>query len=104
MDITRVFLVFDIANASYDTHKGHLPEENDSPIVIVRFGGSSDGSSRGGEKVQAYAANGLTRKKANSDVARAHNDHGVDSFPPFKTHFTLGGPVCLDPRDPALLL
>lgn len=46
---SRIFLVFDISNSSYDPHKGQLPEQNNLPPVVVRLGGG-----RGGERVQAY--------------------------------------------------
>lgn len=91
---TRVFLVFDISNTSYDPELGHLPEQNKLPVSIVRLG----------QKVQAYLANIPTQNKVNNDIARAHNDNGINSLPPFVTDYTSGPPVYLNPRDPSLLL
>lgn len=91
---TRVFIVFDISDTSYDAAKGHLPEEDKLPVSIVRLG----------RKLQAYAANGPIQNRINSDVARAHNDHGICSIPPFVTDHTLGPPMYTNLRDPSLLL
>ncbi|KAL2811011.1 hypothetical protein BDW59DRAFT_155593 [Aspergillus cavernicola] len=91
---TRVFLVFDISNTSYDPNIGHLPNQNKLPVTIVRLGG----------KVQAYTANPPMQNKVNMDVARAHNDNGINSFPPFVTDYTSGPPLYLNPRNPSLLL
>lgn len=41
---TRVFLVFDISNTSYDAALGHLPEHNMLPVSIVHLS----------EKTQVY--------------------------------------------------
>jgi hypothetical protein len=84
---TRVFLVFDISDTSYDPALKHLPEQNKLPVSIVRLG----------QRVQAYPAN-LYR-----DIARAHNDNGINGLPPFVTDYTFGPPVYLNPRDPSLL-
>ncbi|PGH01029.1 hypothetical protein GX51_05465 [Blastomyces parvus] len=51
--LTHVFLVFDIANVAYDPEKGHLPDHNELPVVIVRFG----------KRIQAYRANQPTQKQ-----------------------------------------
>lgn len=91
---TRVFIVFDISNTSYDPKLGHLPEQNMLPVAIVRLS----------EKVQAYTASLPAQNKLNEDVARAHNDNGIDSFPPFVADYTSGPPLYLNPRDPSLLL
>ncbi|RAK96565.1 uncharacterized protein BO80DRAFT_366021, partial [Aspergillus ibericus CBS 121593] len=91
---TRVFLVFDIPNTSYDPSLGHLPDHNQLPVTIVRLG----------ERVQAYTASPPIQNKVNQDVARAHNDNGINSFPPFVTDYTSGPPVYLNPRNTALLL
>ena len=91
---TRVFLVFDISIPSYDPSRGHLPEQNKLPVAIVRLG----------EKVQAYTANPTIQNRVNLDVARAHNDHGMSSLPPFTTDYTSGPPLYLNPREPSLLL
>ena len=91
---TRIFLVFDIANALYDPEIAHLPEQNKLPVAIVRLS----------QKVQAYPANPPTQNKVNNDIARAHNDNGVNSLPPFITDYTSGPPLYDNPRDPSLLL
>ncbi|PYI10642.1 hypothetical protein BO78DRAFT_335344 [Aspergillus sclerotiicarbonarius CBS 121057] len=91
---THVFLVFDISNTCYDPSLGHLPDQNKLPVTIVRLS----------EKVQAYTASPPIQNKVNKDVARAHNDNGINSFPPFVTDYTSGPPVYLNPRNPALLL
>lgn len=91
---THVFLVFDISNTSYDPKTGHLPEQNKLPVAIVRLG----------EKVQAYRANNPAQNKVNNDIARAHNDNGINSLPPFVADYTSRPPLYLNPRDPSLLL
>lgn len=91
---TRVFLVFDIANASYDPQTAHLPEQNNLPVAIVRLS----------QKVQAYQANPPTQNKVNNDIARVHNDNGINSVPPFITDYTAGPPLYENSRDPSLLL
>ncbi|KAL4894561.1 hypothetical protein BDV59DRAFT_12852 [Aspergillus ambiguus] len=89
---TRVFLVFDIANTSYDPAVAHLPEHNKLSVVIVRLS----------QKVHAYPANPPTQDKVNNDIARVHNDNGINSFPPFVTDYTSGPPLYDNPRDPSL--
>ncbi|KAL5341327.1 hypothetical protein BJX70DRAFT_66063 [Aspergillus crustosus] len=91
---TRVFLVFDIGNLTYDPSLGHLPEQNQLPVLIVRLGRS----------VQAYKASPPAQNKVNRDIARAHNNHGIDSLPPFVTDYTSGSPFYPRLRDPALLV
>lgn len=91
---TRLFLVFDISNTSYDAELGHLPEQNQLPVLIVRLG----------QKVQAYPASLPAQNRVNDDIARAHNDNGINSLPPFMVDYTSGPPVYLNPRDPSLLL
>jgi hypothetical protein len=90
---TRVFLVFDISNPSYDPATGHLPEQNKLPVSIVRLG----------QSVQAYPANPPTQNQVNRDIAQAHNANGIDSLPLFVTDYTFGPPIYLNPRDPSLL-
>lgn len=91
---TRVFLVFDISNTCYDPEIGHLPEQNKLPVAVVRLG----------KTVQAYAANTPAQNKVNKDIARAHNDNGIKSLPPFVVDYTSGPPLYPNPRDPSLLL
>lgn len=91
---TRVFLVFDISNTSYYAAMGHLSEQNILPVFIVRLG----------QKAQTYPANPQIQKRANSDIARAHNDNGINSLPPFVTDYTSGLPLYPNPRDLSLLL
>jgi hypothetical protein len=91
---TRVFLVFDISNTSYDPSLGHLPEHNNLPVTIVRLG----------KKTQAYSASPPVRNKVNGDIARVHNSSGVNSIPPFITDYTSGPPFYPSPRDPSLLV
>ncbi|KAK9629779.1 hypothetical protein V6000_004827 [Aspergillus fumigatus] len=90
---TRVFLVFDISNTSYDPEVGHLPQQNNLPVAIVRLGAT----------VQAYTAAIPVQNKINKDVARAHNNSGIKSLPPFVVDYTSGPPTYLNPRDPSLL-
>ncbi|KAL2821332.1 hypothetical protein BDW59DRAFT_181235 [Aspergillus cavernicola] len=71
---TRIFLVFDVSSTSYGPELGHLPEENPLP------------------------------NRLNMDVARTHNNNGINSFPPFVAGYTCGPPLYLNPRDPSLLL
>ncbi|KAL4887993.1 hypothetical protein BDV59DRAFT_189545 [Aspergillus ambiguus] len=91
---TRVFLVFDIANTSYDPEVAHLPENNKLPVVIVRLS----------QKVHAYPANPPAQNKVNKDIARVHNDNGINSIPPFTTDYTSGPPLYDNPRDPSLFI
>ena len=91
---TRVFLVFGISNTSYNPAMGHLPEHNKLPVLIVRLG----------QTLLAYSANLPTQNQVNRDIARAHNDNGINSLPPFVTDYTSGPPLYLNPRDPSLLL
>ncbi|KAJ0413182.1 hypothetical protein BJY00DRAFT_68529 [Aspergillus carlsbadensis] len=91
---TRVFLVFDISNTSYDPTIGHLPEHNKLPVAIVRLG----------KKNQAYPASPPVQNKVNRDTARVHNSSGVNSIPPFVTNYTTGSPFYPNPRDPSLLV
>ncbi|BCS23088.1 uncharacterized protein APUU_31313S [Aspergillus puulaauensis] len=91
---TRVFLVFDISSSSYDPSQGHLPEQNKLPVAIFPLG----------DKVQAYTANPSAQNKVNRDVARAHNDNGINSLPPFATDYTCGSPFYPSPRDPSLFV
>lgn len=90
---TRVFLVFNISNTSYDPEVGHLPQQNNLPVTIVRLGAI----------VQAYTAAIPVQNKINKDVARAHNNSSIKSLPPFVVDYTSGPPTYLNPRDPSLL-
>lgn len=63
----------------------HLPEKNKLPVSIVRLG----------QTVPAYPANHPTQNQMNRDIARAHNDPGIDSLPPFVTDYTSGPPIFL---------
>ena len=63
------------------------------PVSIVRLSG----------KIKAYPANPQVQYEVNSDVARAHNDNGIDSLSHFVTDYNLGSPSYANPRDPSLL-
>jgi hypothetical protein len=90
---TRLFLVFDISNTSYDPATAHLPEQNKLPVAVVRLG----------KTVRAYSANPPVQNRVNKDIARAHNNNGINSLPPFVVDYTSGPPTYLNPRDPSLL-
>ncbi|KAE8150250.1 hypothetical protein BDV25DRAFT_172289 [Aspergillus avenaceus] len=90
---TQLFLVFDIANTSYDPETGHLLEQNQLPVAIVRLG----------KTVQAYSAGPPVQNKINKDIARIHNHNGINSLPPFAVDYTIGPPLYTNPRDPSSL-
>ncbi|PTU18770.1 hypothetical protein P175DRAFT_0559597 [Aspergillus ochraceoroseus IBT 24754] len=91
--LAHVFLVFDIANTDYDPEKGHLADQNNLPVAIVRFG----------KHVQVYRASQPTQKQVNNDISRAHNLNGIGSIPPFVEDHASGTPHYLNPREPQLL-
>lgn len=91
---TRVMFVFDISNTAYDTEKGHLPEQNQLPVVVVSLGRTAT----------AYEANNMVRERVNNSIAEAHNLNGINGCPPFLEDHTTGSPpLYLNPRDPSLL-
>ncbi|KAJ5114330.1 hypothetical protein NUU61_000089 [Penicillium alfredii] len=90
---TRIFFVFDIANASYNARLGHLPEHNQIPVAVVHFS----------KKRSAYAANPWVSRRVNRDIALLHNANGFGAVPPFVEDHTLGKPPqYLNPRDLSL--
>jgi hypothetical protein len=86
---TRVLLVFDISNMSYDPEKGHLPDQNKLPVIIVRLD----------QKEQAYLANFPIQNKVNDNIGRAHNFNSINSLHPSSRTYTSGTPQYLKPRD-----
>ncbi|OOQ86923.1 hypothetical protein PEBR_19195 [Penicillium brasilianum] len=91
---SRAFLVFDIANETYDAKLGHLPEHNQLPVVVAHFS----------KKKAAYPANSWVSQQVNHDVAMLHNANGFDAVPPFMEDHTLGTPPAYhSPRDISML-
>jgi hypothetical protein len=91
---TRVFFVFDICHTAYDARLGHLPEQNQLPVVVVHLS----------KKNTAYAANAWLSKRVNRDIALFHNANGFGAVPPFVEDHTVGKPPgYMNPRDIALL-
>jgi hypothetical protein len=86
----RVYIVFDIFNTDYDPAKGHLPERNNLPVLIVHF-------SRKG--VHTRVAEPGLRQRVNNETAEAHNLNGWDAVPPFVTDHTTTVPIYMNPRD-----
>lgn len=91
--VTCIFLVFNISNTSYNPKVGHLPQQNNLPVIIIQLGTT----------VQAYIAAIPVQNKINKDIARAHNNSGIKSLPPFVVDYTSGPPTYLNPCDPSLL-
>ncbi|KAJ5682948.1 hypothetical protein N7462_006113 [Penicillium macrosclerotiorum] len=87
---SRTFLVFDIANAHYDASLGHLPEQNQLPVVVAHFS----------KKKSAYPASSWVSQRVNHDVAMLHNANGFQAVPPFMEDHTTGEPPTYhSPRD-----
>jgi hypothetical protein len=89
---TRAFLVFDISNTFYDPAMGHLLEKNKLPVSIIRLG----------QTVQAYPANLPTQNQVNRDIARAHNDNGINSLPPYRYGLHLRSTIIPQPTRPII--
>ena len=92
--INRVFFAFDVSNTAYDPEKGHLPEHNTLPVVIVRL--SRD--------TRAYKAGPPVQNQVNDNIGWLHNANGKNSLPPFVEDYTLGVQEYGEPRDVQLLL
>lgn len=91
----RVLFVFDIFNNTYSAELGHLPEQNNLPVIVVNF------SAKG---VSARVADRGMQIRVNRDTGYAHNDNGVHSMPPFVADHTGSDvPLYLNLRDPSLL-
>ncbi|KAJ5901527.1 hypothetical protein N7495_002055 [Penicillium taxi] len=91
---TRIYIVFDIANADYDATLGHLPEQNRLPVDVARFS----------KKRLAYKANPWVSQRVNHDIAMLHNANGFGTIPPFTEDHSLGKPPAYrNPRDITML-
>jgi hypothetical protein len=69
---TRLWIVFDIFNNSYDADKAHLPETNDLPVIMVSL-----------SEKDVVTTSKLIEGKVNEGVREAYDAHGVGSRPPF---------------------
>ncbi|KAJ5819077.1 hypothetical protein N7474_004668 [Penicillium riverlandense] len=91
---TRTFIVFDICNTAYDAKLGHLPEQNQLPVVVAHFS----------RKQSAYMANAWISNRVNRDIALLHNANGFGAVPPYVEDWGLGKlPQYRNPRDMSLL-
>lgn len=70
----RKMLVFDILNESYDAAKGHLPEQNKLPVIVVFLNDRKNIASRPHPGECA---------RINETVRFLHDANGFGSTPPF---------------------
>ncbi|EED21224.1 conserved hypothetical protein [Talaromyces stipitatus ATCC 10500] len=78
----RKMFVFDISNESYDPAKGHLPEENELPVVVIHLSNRNIASRpHPGECA-----------RINETVRYLHDANGFGSTPPFVENHTSGTP------------
>lgn len=71
---TRKIFGFDIRNESYDAAKGHLPEQNKLPVVVVHLGGREN---------IAFQPRPAECARINENVRFLHDANGFGSTPPF---------------------
>lgn len=85
----RRMLVFDILNESYDAAKGHLPEQNKLPVIVVFLSDRKNIASRPHPGECA---------RINETVRFLHDANGFGSTPPFIENHLGTPPNYPDPR------
>lgn len=69
---SRLWIVLDVFNTSYDPDCAHLPEKNDLPVSMVSL-----------SEKDAVTTSEFIQDKVNRAVREAHYVHGDGSRPPF---------------------
>lgn len=80
---TRKWFVFDILNERYDPARGHRPEDNALPVVVIHLSNREDIASRPHPEECA---------RINEIVRHLHDANGFGSTPPFIEDHTSGTP------------
>jgi hypothetical protein len=78
----RKMIVFDIKNERYDPTKGHLPEENELPVIVIHLSNKNIAS-------QPHPGECA---RINETVRYLHDANGFGSTPPFVENHTSGSP------------
>jgi hypothetical protein len=79
---TRKMFVFDILNERYDAAKGHLPEENNLPVIVIHLSNRNIASQPHPEECA----------RINETIRYLHDANGFGSTPPFVEDHTSGTP------------
>lgn len=80
--LVREMFVFDISNEDYDPEKGHLPEQNQLPVVVVHLS----------DREIASKPHPGECARINETVRHLHDANGFGSIPPFIENHTSGTP------------
>ncbi|QKX61626.1 uncharacterized protein TRUGW13939_08778 [Talaromyces rugulosus] len=79
---TRKMFIFDILNEHYDAAKGHRPEDNELPVVVIHLSNRNIASQPHPEECA----------RINETVRYLHDANGFGSTPPFVEDHTSGTP------------
>jgi hypothetical protein len=80
--LVREMFVFDISNEDYDPQRGHLPEQNQLPVVVIHLS----------DRTIASKPHPGECARINETVRHLHDANGFGSLPPFIENHTLGTP------------
>lgn len=86
---TRTHLVFDIFHDDYQPENGHLPGQDELPVLHVQLG----------KKENASIPGAAIQRQVNSRIRELHDLTGIGSVPPFFVDYSSGQtPTFWNPR------
>jgi hypothetical protein len=87
--LVREMFVFDIWNEDYDPEKGHLPEQNQLPVIVIHLS----------DRTIVSKPHPGECTRINENIRYLHDANGVGSLPPFiENHTSQSPPNYPNPR------